>query len=67
MSEEAVDLGVFTIQARRCKRCGGLLTRKKGFKKGMVHAACKRSARRNGTGKSGRTNTVCFKMNSHRR
>lgn len=32
--------GIFTIQARRCKRCGGLLTSKQAVKDGYGHV-CK--------------------------
>ena len=34
---------IFTIQARRCKRCGGLLTSRKGIADGMGHT-CKMRA-----------------------
>lgn len=39
MSEE-----IFTIKARRCKRCGGLLTSKKAVKDGYGHT-CKMKVR----------------------
>jgi len=35
---------VFTIQVRRCKRCGGLLTSAQSIKDGYGHA-CKRQIR----------------------
>lgn len=34
MSDRDREDGIFTIHARRCKRCGGLLTSKKGIQYG---------------------------------
>ena len=34
ISDREREDGIFTIQARRCKRCGGLLTSKKGIQYG---------------------------------
>lgn len=35
-----IDNEIFTIKARRCKRCGGLLTSEKAIKEGFGHS-CK--------------------------
>ena len=34
MPDSIQDQGIFTIKARRCKRCGGILTSKQGIRDG---------------------------------
>ena len=44
MSDQERDSEIFTIKARRCKRCGGILTSKQAVEEGYGHT-CKIKAK----------------------
>lgn len=41
MDGEELEMGVFLVRARRCRRCGGLLTGAEAVRDGIGHV-CKR-------------------------